>query len=98
MYNFDGVATTDLEGLNAGPSRGCFVKKAQCDELEKGGGGDNSSSTDFDDCDVTLYVVWTGTDVDGKVFQSAGNRFSAFPPNRLQAAIDIPDLGIVNPF
>ena len=31
------------------------------------------------ECDLMLYVVWTGTDSNGKDFTSSANRFSAFP-------------------
>lgn len=37
-----------------------------------------------DECDLKLYVVWTGTAVGGKVLLSSDSRFSAFPPNRIQ--------------
>ena len=30
-------------------------------------------------CDLLLYVVWTGTDSQGKDFRSSAYRFSAFP-------------------
>ena len=33
---------------------------------------------------MKLYVVWTGTDAQGKVLLSSDSRFSAFPPNRIQ--------------
>ena len=36
------------------------------------------------DCDLKLFVVWTGTAVGGKVLLSSDSRFSAFPPNRIQ--------------
>jgi hypothetical protein len=37
-----------------------------------------------DECDLKLFVVWTGTAVGGKVLLSSDSRFSAFPPNRIQ--------------
>jgi len=39
------------------------------------------------DCDVTLYVVWTGTDVNSNPFVSATRRFSAFPSEQIQNKI-----------
>ena len=47
------------------------------------GYGDNAGGVDCGknggaDCDMKLYVVWTGTDVNGQYFQSAGLRFSRF--------------------
>lgn len=35
-------------------------------------------STTPEECDLKLYVVWTGTDSNGNYFQSAGLRFSRF--------------------
>ena len=31
-----------------------------------------------DECDLKMYIVWTGTDANGNYFQSAGLRFSRF--------------------
>lgn len=85
-YNFAGQPATDLEGQ----SMGCYLEKATCNAMQPKGGTD---------CDIKLFVVWTGTDVKGEVFQSSGNRFSAFPPAKIQDRInalvpDLPDLGI----
>lgn len=38
-------------------------------------------------CDLKLYVVWTGTDADGKALLSSDSRFSMFPPNRIQESV-----------
>lgn len=73
MYNFDGQLASELNIKS--PSKGCYYTEEECNKIHAEGGTD---------CDITLYVVWTGTDVDGKSFQSSGNRFSAFPPARLQ--------------
>mmetsp|Transcript_3264 Transcript_3264/g.4951 ORF Transcript_3264/g.4951 Transcript_3264/m.4951 type:complete len:250 (-) Transcript_3264:202-951(-) len=57
---------------------GCYLDKRECDVImdQKG-----------TDCDVTLYVVWTGTDVNSKPFVSATRRFSAFPSEQIQNKI-----------
>jgi hypothetical protein len=70
------------------PTKGCYISQSDCDTktIEKSG----------TDCDLLVYVVWTGTDSDGKTFQSAANRFSTFESSRVQDRIsdnqpDVPD-------
>lgn len=89
MYNFDGVSASAL-GVSA-PSKGCYFTEQECNKIHENGGTQ---------CDVTLYVVWTGTDQDGRTFQSSGKRFSAFPPARLQDSLmnQLPSLSDFNPF
>ena len=89
MYNFDGVLASEL-GISS-PSKGCYYSEEECNKIHK----ENKT-----DCDVTLYVVWTGTDKDGRSFQSSGKRFSAFPPARLQDALlnQLPSFSDLNPF
>lgn len=52
------------------------------------------------DCDLFLYVVWTGTDSNGRAFKSAAYRFSAFPTQELGDNFDIsiPTFKEINPF
>ena len=57
------------------PTDGCYLTRDECVALHAGG---------TDDCDLKLFVVWTGTDANGKVLLSSDSRFSAFPPNRIQ--------------
>ena len=64
-YNFTGDPQTGFAA-----STGCWITQTQCD-------AEYATSTE---CDLTIYVVWTGTDKNGVAFQSAGNRFSQFPP------------------
>jgi hypothetical protein len=47
----------------------------QCDQIH-----DN----DGNDCDLTIHVVWTGTDSKGKFLTSSNERFSAFQPQQIQ--------------
>ena len=54
------------------PTGGCGIKTTECAQ---------DSETD---CDLILYVVWTGTDVDGKAMLSSANRFSAFPAQEMR--------------
>jgi len=56
--------------------KGCYLTRKQCDQL--------AEEDDDTTCDMNLYVIWTGTDIDGKPFQSSGYRFSAFPPSSIQ--------------
>ncbi|EED87213.1 predicted protein [Thalassiosira pseudonana CCMP1335] len=72
-YNFNGaVATKDQISQ---PTDGCYLTRNECVTLHAGGS---------DECDLKLFVVWTGTAVGGKVLLSSDSRFSAFPPNRIQ--------------
>lgn len=89
MYNFDGVSASEL-GVKS-PSKGCYFTQEECNKIHAEGGTD---------CDVTLYVVWTGSDKDGKSFQSSGKRFSAFPPGKLQDRLlnQLPSFSDLNPF
>jgi len=51
------------------PTKGCFLTTKECDQIVKNGGTE---------CDLTLHVVWTGSDEAGKVLSSSKFRFSAF--------------------
>lgn len=57
------------------PTKGCWELQDGCNELESK--GDNK-------CDLTIYVVWTGTDANGVAFQSSAFRFSQFPVQDIQ--------------
>lgn len=72
-YNFDGSNATQ-EKISQ-PTNGCYFTRDECVALHAGG---------TNDCDLKLYVVWTGTDAQGRVLLSSDSRFSAFPPNRIQ--------------
>jgi len=90
-YGFNGDIATQTEALQ--PVGGCYVPVEECKSSQKA------------ECDLMLYVVWTGTDSKGKDFVSSANRFSAFPK---QSWTDIVNLGLpewfpdswddVNPF
>lgn len=87
-FDFDGNSADERK--SGAPSKGCYYTKKECDTIEEG--------SDVQ-CDILLYVVWTGTDSNGDALLSSANRFSAFPPGRLQDRIsqqlpDLPD----NPF
>jgi hypothetical protein len=51
------------------------------------------------ECDLILYVVWSGTDSNGRDFTSSANRFSAFPKQTFSDMFDLslPDW-FKNPF
>jgi len=70
-YDFSG----DLRKLDE-PTKGCFLKTAECDEIVKNGGTE---------CDLTLHVVWTGSDEAGKVLSSSKFRFSAFTGKQVKS-------------
>eukprot|EP00558_Chaetoceros_sp_UNC1202_P007875 CAMPEP_0197246124 /NCGR_PEP_ID=MMETSP1429-20130617/10680_1 /TAXON_ID=49237 /ORGANISM="Chaetoceros sp., Strain UNC1202" /LENGTH=239 /DNA_ID=CAMNT_0042706729 /DNA_START=18 /DNA_END=737 /DNA_ORIENTATION=+ len=66
----------DAQGARLGePTKGCYLTKNECDEIQAQGGNE---------CDLTLYVVWTGTDVNGSYLTSSSNRFSAFNPKQVK--------------
>ena len=97
-YNFDGDLAVGLEGQ----SKGCFLSKKECDAFQdkksdtctQSGKCTEKDCTCENECDIRVYVVWTGTDVDGNVFQSSSSRFSAFPAQRIQDRIQqlLPDI------
>lgn len=72
-YNFDGSLATAEQSSQ--PVNGCFITEKEC----RGFALDENNL-----CNLKLFVVWTGTDVDGNVLLSSSSRFSMFPPNRLQ--------------
>jgi hypothetical protein len=90
MYNFDGQVANSESGIRS-PNKGCYFTEEECNKIAANGGVD---------CDVTIYVVWTGTDAKGRSFQSSGKRFSAFPPGRLKDRLlnQLPDFSSLNPF
>ena len=49
----------------------------------------DSLARESGECDLMLYVVWTGTDSNGRAFKSAAYRFSAFPKQELGDNFDI---------
>jgi hypothetical protein len=72
-FNFDGVSQTQKS--SGQPTSSCFITTEECNKLiaEK-----NTN------CDLLLYVVWTGTDARGDAFLSSAYRFSAFPSQQIQ--------------
>jgi len=62
---------------------------------------DECNLSDSAECDLMLYVVWTGTDSEGRDFTSSANRFSAFPKQSWsdRLYIGLPDwMDNINPF
>ena len=68
-FDFAGNLATQEEAKQ--PIGGCHVTPPECVSLTANGEGTG--------CDLLLYVVWTGTDSQGKDFLSSAYRFSAFP-------------------
>ena len=90
-YDFNGNPGTQAD--YAQPTRGCYITEQECNRLHFEEGRT--------DCDLTLYVVWTGSDSSGNSFLSAANRFSKFPVQELQNRLSqsIPDIDLTsNPF
>jgi len=76
-YGFDGEIATEDDAKQ--PVGSDHYTVDGCKENEKA------------ECDIMLYVVWTGTDSKGNDFKSSANRFSAFPK---QSWTDRVNLGI----
>mmetsp|Transcript_7392 Transcript_7392/g.21514 ORF Transcript_7392/g.21514 Transcript_7392/m.21514 type:complete len:316 (+) Transcript_7392:289-1236(+) len=91
-YGYNGnLATKEDAKQSVGA---CYSTVAACRASTKGA---------TSKCDLELYVVWTGTDANGKDFTSSANRFSAFPAqswgDRVRLNIDVPDwMENINPF
>ena len=93
---FDYNGTMGTEQSFGQPVEGCFLMKDETCVPDAAGGGTQ--------CDLLLYVVWTGTDSAGNAFLSSSFRFSAFPNqnwsdrilNSLPDVPDIPDIPFVN--
>jgi hypothetical protein len=64
--DFNGVEVTQ-QSSGGQPTKGCYISQEECNKLVAEIGGTGGT-----DCDVLVYVVWTGTDSRGKTFQSAG--------------------------
>ena len=64
-YGFNGGIATEADAQQ--PVGGCHSSVVACKDSAEA------------ECDLMLYVVWTGTDSNGKDFTSSANRFSAFP-------------------
>eukprot|EP00567_Pseudictyota_dubia_P008136 CAMPEP_0197464400 /NCGR_PEP_ID=MMETSP1175-20131217/64001_1 /TAXON_ID=1003142 /ORGANISM="Triceratium dubium, Strain CCMP147" /LENGTH=337 /DNA_ID=CAMNT_0043000379 /DNA_START=20 /DNA_END=1033 /DNA_ORIENTATION=+ len=69
-YNFNGEVYT-----SGTSTKGCYLTYEQCVAIHAGGGNE---------CDLTLFVVWTGSDANGNVMSSSNSRFSAFEPQQIQ--------------
>uniref|UniRef100_A0A7S4AKE4 Spondin domain-containing protein n=1 Tax=Pseudo-nitzschia australis TaxID=44445 RepID=A0A7S4AKE4_9STRA len=64
-FRYDGEIATKEEARQ--PVGGCYNTVERCQSSKKA------------ECDLILYVVWTGTDSKGRDMMSSANRFSAFP-------------------
>lgn len=72
-YNFAG----ELQELKENTG-GCYWTKKECDTIKANNGTE---------CDLNLYVVWTGTDKDGKLLTSSNMRFSLFNPKQIRDSL-----------
>lgn len=69
-FNFNGSPASLSE-----PTKGCYLTREQCDKIHSKNGSD---------CDLTIHLVWTGTDLAGNYLTSSNNRFSSFQPKQIQ--------------
>lgn len=76
--------TMDYAGVNA-PSFGgnCWLEDHRCYVS-----GTSGNTTVNALCDLRVYVVWTGTDSEGKYLSSAAGRFSRIDPTQLMYFTD----------
>jgi hypothetical protein len=90
-FDFNGIQGS--EQRFGQPVEGCYLSmKNEC----------STQPEDAAACDLLLYVVWTGTDSEGKSFLSSSYRFSAFPAQDWEDRIlgNLPDIKLpdLNPF
>jgi hypothetical protein len=71
-YDFNGNPGTQQEFGQ--PTKGCYITQPECATYMLEG---------QPRCDITVHVVWTGDDADGRAMQSSAFRFSAFPEQEL---------------
>jgi len=64
-YDFTGNLTT----LGTEKTKGCYFTKEECIEFQN----QNNNI-----CDLNVYFVWTGSDINGRILSSSGSRWSAF--------------------
>lgn len=79
VYMKDGTLTLiNPEDAVYGPYAGknCYTSKSDCTKNPEA-------------CDLHIYVVWTGTDSEGRVLQSANLRLSRFQSGSIQSAINV---------
>lgn len=72
--DYNGVMKTQAE--SGQPSRGCYVPAETCNQ--------NFQDRTENVCDVTVHVVWTGSDSNGKSLLSSAFRYSAFPAQEVK--------------
>ena len=80
-YDFQGKQTTDIANTKA-----CFIPLIECvvkvEDLNENSKDDKPPTVKPDnECELKIYFVWTGTDVDGRPLLSYESRFGAFPGN-----------------
>lgn len=94
-YNYNGVAQT--QQTSGQPTKSCYFTKEYCDKLQEDNADKPAEEQNYA-CDITLYVVWSGTDVYGQALQSQAYRFSAFPVQNIEDAITqaIPTFGLTD--
>eukprot|EP00560_Eucampia_antarctica_P007039 CAMPEP_0197828758 /NCGR_PEP_ID=MMETSP1437-20131217/5288_1 /TAXON_ID=49252 ORGANISM="Eucampia antarctica, Strain CCMP1452" /NCGR_SAMPLE_ID=MMETSP1437 /ASSEMBLY_ACC=CAM_ASM_001096 /LENGTH=78 /DNA_ID=CAMNT_0043430119 /DNA_START=567 /DNA_END=800 /DNA_ORIENTATION=- len=71
------------------PTKGCYITREQCDAIHDAGGNE---------CDLTVYFTWYGTDKDGKPLTSANQRFSMFNPRHIKDSFKdrLPNVNLPN--
>lgn len=93
-YDFNGNLGTQKE--YGQPTKGCYIEQPECTAAAAAAAADDAKPI----CDISVYVVWTGDDADGKALQSSAFRFSAFPEQEIQNRItdNLPDIpsGLLN--
>lgn len=65
---------TSAEGIKE-PTKGCYITKDQCDKIHEAGGNE---------CDITIYFTWYGSDENGRPLTSNNKRFSVFNPKNIK--------------
>jgi len=80
---FDYNGELQTQATSGQPSKGCYIPNDVCLRGKADG-----------PCNLSLYVVWTGTDAANRAFQSSQSRFGAFPAQDIQDRLSqlVPDI------
>ena len=80
-YNYNGIKQS--QGSSGQPTKGCRISESECNIFDAERDPETGEKTNTV-CDLTIYIVWTGTDSKGVAFQSSAFRFSQFPPQEIR--------------
>lgn len=68
------LITDQTEGYNVYSGKNCYQKSTECDK-------------EGADCDLQIFLVWSGSDSKGRVFQSSNLRMTRFQSGSIESII-----------